>query len=289
MVKKESAVSIILAYVKIVTGAVLYAVGFQFFMYPNSIITGGVTGIAMIINFLTEFPVGVLTIIINVPLFAVSWKKFGLSFMARSLVGMLQSSALVDVLAMFPVNITQQPLLAAIFGGLIKGLGLGLIASANGTTGGIDIVAKFLRVKYQHINFGTLVMLLDIGVILLFVVIFGKYESAMYAMITMFIVSKVIDFVLYGAVNSKVCYIISDASDEIQRAITERLKRGVTLLNGVGAYSGTEKDVILCVIKQQQIVDLRKVIKEFDESAFVIISDSREVFGNGFLSINDNK
>ncbi len=289
MVKKESAVSIILAYIKIVAGAMLYAVGFQFFMYPHAIITGGVTGIAMIINYLTKLPVGVLTIIINIPLFAVSWKKFGLSFMARSLVGMLLSSAMVDVLAMFPVNITQQPLLAAIFGGLIKGLGLGLIASANGTTGGVDIVAKFLRVKYQHINFGTLVMLLDIVVVLLFVVIFGKYESAMYAMITMFIVSKVVDFVLYGAVNSKVCYIISDASDEIQRAITERLKRGVTLLNGVGAYSGTEKEVILCVIKQQQIVDLRKVIKEFDESAFVIISDSREVFGNGFLSINDNK
>ena len=289
MVKKESAVSIILAYIKIVAGAMLYAVGFQFFMYPHAIITGGVTGIAMIINYLTKLPVGVLTIIINIPLFAVSWKKFGLSFMARSLVGMLLSSAMVDVLAMFPVNITQQPLLAAIFGGLIKGLGLGLIASANGTTGGVDIVAKFLRVKYQHINFGTLVMLLDIVVVLLFVVIFGKYESAMYAMITMFIVSKVVDFVLYGAVNSKVCYNISDASDEIQRAITERLKRGVTLLNGVGAYSGTEKEVILCVIKQQQIVDLRKVIKEFDESAFVIISDSREVFGNGFLSINDNK
>lgn len=289
MIKKESATSIILAYVKIVTGAALYAVGFQFFLYPNSIIVGGVTGIAMIINYLTELPVGVLTIVINIPLFAVSWKKFGLSFMARSLVGMLLSSALVDVFAMIPVNITQQPLLAAIFGGLIKGLGLGLIASANGTTGGIDIVAKFLRVKYQHINFGTLIMLLDIVVILLFAVIFGKYESAMYAIIAMFIVSKVIDFVLYGAINSKVCYIISDASEEIQRAITERLKRGVTILNGEGAYSGNEKDVILCVIKQQQIVDLRKIIKEFDEGAFVIISDSREVFGNGFLSINDNK
>ncbi len=289
MLKKESVTSIILAYVKVVVGAVLYAVGFQFFLYPNSIIVGGVTGMAMIVNFLTGLPVGVIVIVVNIPLFVFSWKKFGISFMARSLVGTFLSSILVDLFAMIPVNITHQTLLASIYGGVIKGFGLGLIYSANGTTGGIDIAAKFLRSKYQHINFGTLILLLDMVVIFLFAIIFERYDSAMYAVIAMFIVSKVVDFVLYGAVNSKVCYIISDASTDIKKAITDRLGRGVTLLHGEGAYSGREKDVILCVIKHQQIVELRKVIKEFDENAFVIIGDSREVFGNGFLSINDNK
>lgn len=289
MLRKESVGSIVLAYAKIIVGTALYAVGFQFFLYPNSIVTGGVTGIAMIINYLTGLPVGVMTIVMNIPLFAYSWKKFGVSFMVRSLVGMLLSSALVDLLTLIPVNITNEPLLAAIYGGLVKGVGLGLIASANGTTGGVDIIAKFLRVKYQHINFGTLLMILDVSVIVLFAVIFGRYDSAMYAIIAMYIASKIIDLVLYGAINSKVCYIISDASSDIKTAINERLHRGATLLNGAGAYSGNEKSVILCVIKQQQIVDLRAIIREYDEHAFVIISDSREIFGKGFLSINDNK
>lgn len=132
-------------------------------------------------------------------------------------------------------------------------------------------------------------MILDVSVIVLFAVIFGRYDSAMYAIIAMYIASKIIDLVLYGAINSKVCYIISDASSDIKTAINERLHRGATLLNGAGAYSGNEKSVILCVIKQQQIVDLRAIIREYDEHAFVIISDSREIFGKGFLSINDNK
>lgn len=281
--------AVILAYLRIIAGSALYAAGFQFFLYPNSIAVGGVTGIAMIINFLTGLPIGVLVIVVNLPLFAVSWKRFGLSFMLRSLLGTLLSSVLLDLFALLEVDITRDPLLGSVYGGLIRGFGLGLIYSANGTTGGIDIVAKFVRAKRQDINFGTLILLLDVAVIVLFTIIFGRYDSSMFAIIAMFISSKVVDFVLYGAVNSKICYIISDANEDIRRAITGRMGRGVTLLHGEGAYSGREREVILCVIKHQQIVELRSIIREFDENAFVIISDSREVFGQGFLSISDNK
>lgn len=276
-------------YGKIAIGAALYSAGFQFFAYPNSIITGGVTGIAMIINFLTGMPVGVLSIIINLPLFAISWKRFGLGFMVSSFVGMLLCSVFMDLYSLTDFAATNQPLLAAIYGGIIKGFGLGLVYTTGATTGGVDIVAKFLRVKYQYINFGTIILMLDVVIIAAFALIFSKYDSAMYAIICMFMSSKVIDLVLYGAVNSKVCYVITDQSVEIKNTIVTKLNRGVTFIHGEGAWSGKEKDIILCVIKSRQIVELKQIIKEIDPAAFLIVSDSREVFGNGFTYIGDDK
>ena len=278
----------IVMYLKIVIGAALYAVGFQFFLYPNAITTGGLTGVAMIINYLTGLPVGVLTLIMNIPLFAVSWKKFGLHFMIASLVGTVLASVFVDLFAMLSVEVTHEPLLGAIYGGIIKGFGLGVVYHTGATTGGVDIAAKFLRRKYQHINFSTFILALDVIVIVAFALIFKRYDSAMYAIICMFIASKVIDLVLYGAVNSKVCYIITDKSAEIKDGLLNKLHRGVTYLHGKGAWSGEEKDIILCVIKQSQIVELKHLVRTIDDCAFVIVSDSREVFGNGFSYIGDD-
>lgn len=286
MKKKIAAYTLI--YLRILVGTAIYAMGFQFFCYSNGIVSGGVTGIAMIINYLSAFPVGVMTIVLNIPLFIFSWKKFGLNFLIGSLVGMLSLSAFIDLLNLTGMVFTDDVLLGAVFGGVMKGMGLGLVYSANATTGGVDIVAKFLRRKYQHINLGTILMLLDVAVILCFAIIFRSYESGMYSVISMFITSKMIDLVLYGAVNSKVCYIITDESARLKDAITQSLHRGVTYLHGEGAWSGVEKDIILCVIKQSQIVELKKLVKENDEHAFLIVSDSREVFGKGFTYIGDD-
>ena len=277
----------IAVYLKILIGSALYAAGFQFFLYPNAIATGGVTGIAMIINFFSGFPVGIMTLIINVPLFLFSWKKYGLSFILASLAGTVLSSVMVDVFSLIPLEVTHEPLLGAIYGGIIKGLGLGIVYHTGATTGGVDIVAKFLRRKYQHINFSTFILGLDTAVIVAFAVLFRRYDSAMYAIICMFIASKVIDLVLYGAVNSKVCYIITDKSEEMKDGIVNALHRGVTFLHGEGAWSGQEKHVILCVIKQSQIVELKHLVGAVDDRAFVIVSDSREVFGNGFSYLGD--
>lgn len=284
--QKNKTLENIIAYAKIILGSAIYAMGFQFFTYPNAIPTGGLSGIAMIINFLCGAPVGVLIIIMNIPLFAFAWKKFGVKFILASMCGMILSSAFVDLLAMAPVVATNQPLLAALYGGAIKGTGLGIVYSTGGTTGGVDIVAKFLRRRYPYINFGTIMLGLDVVVIIAFTVIFNKFEAAMYGMISMYVVSKMIDLVLYGAINTKACYVITDSYDEVSHAITERLERGVTLLSGEGGWSHEEKRVILCVIKTAQIVDLRKIIREIDEDSFVIVTDAREVFGKGFSSID---
>ena len=169
----------VVQYFVIVIGSAIYAVGFQFFMYPNSIVAGGAVGVAMIINRLIPVPVGVMTIILNIPLFIVAWRYFGLDFLISSLVGMAVSSVFVDLFAMFNIVLTHDPMLASIIGGAIKGFGLGVIYYVGTTTGGVDIVAKLLRIKYPHINLGTLLMLLDAAIIGAYAIIFHIYESAM--------------------------------------------------------------------------------------------------------------
>ena len=277
----------VVKYALVALGSALFAAGFQFFLYPNSIIVGGVSGIAMIINYLVGLPVGIMTIVLNIPLFIIAWKHFGGKFIISSLVGMLLSSVLVDVLAVIDYSPTDDMLLACLIGGAIKGLGLGLIYYAGATTGGTDIIAKFVRLRFPYINFGTIVLLTDAVIIIAFAMIFDRVEAAMYAVIAMFVVSKVIDLVLYGIDNSSVCYIISENSEQLVKDITDKLHRGVTILSGEGAYSHKDKQVLLCVIKRTQIADIRKIIRNIDENAFFIVSDAKNVFGKGFGDISD--
>lgn len=277
-------------YLIIVAGSAVYAVGFQFFMYPNSIVSGGVVGIAMLINHFTRLPVGVLTIILNIPLFVIAWRHFGLDFLVASLAGMAVSSAFVDIFAVTGISLTSDPMLASIIGGVIKGAGLGAIYYVGATTGGVDIVAKMLRQKYPHLNFGTLILMLDAAIIIGYAVVLGTYESAMYSVIAMFVVSKVVDLALYGIDNSSICYIISEKSDELVKSIISgNIKRGVTILEGEGAYSRSKKQVIMCVIKRTQIAELRRLIKRVDEHAFFVVTDAKNVFGNGFENISEVK
>ena len=289
MIKNKKIKAITIKYLMIIVGSALFAAGFQFFLYPNSIIVGGVSGIAMIINLLTKLPVGLLTIVLNIPLFIIAWRYFGTDFIVGSLVGMLLSSVFVDLFALLSISPTNDMLLACIIGGAVKGLGLGIIYYAGATTGGTDIIAKFIRLRFPYLNFGTVVLITDCFIIVAFAAIFNKVESAMYAVITMFVVSKVVDLVLYGIDNSSVCYIISEKSDQLVTDITDRLHRGVTILEGEGAYSHKNKQVLLCVVKRTQIADIRKMIKSIDENAFFIITDAKNVFGKGFGDIADFK
>lgn len=289
MIKNKKIKAITIKYLMIIVGSALFAAGFQFFLYPNSIIVGGVSGIAMIINLLTKLPVGLLTIVLNIPLFIIAWRYFGTGFIVSSLVGMLLSSVFVDLFALLSISPTNDMLLSCIIGGAVKGLGLGIIYYAGATTGGTDIIAKFIRLRFPYLNFGTVVLITDCFIIVAFAAIFNKVESAMYAVITMFVVSKVVDLVLYGIDNSSVCYIISEKSDQLVTDITDRLHRGVTILEGEGAYSHKNKQVLLCVVKRTQIADIRKMIKSIDENAFFIITDAKNVFGKGFGDIADFK
>ena len=275
-------------YLIIAIGSVIYAVGFQFFLYPNNITSGGVVGTSMIINQLTGLPVGVMTILLNIPLFIIAWRHFGLEFMIGSLVGMGLSSVLVDVFAGFDLILTDDPMLAAVIGGVVKGTSLGMIYYVGGTTGGLDIVVKILRRKLASINFGTIMLALDTIIIAVYAMVLGRYESAMYSLIAMYVTTKVVDLVLYGIDNACLCYIISDAAGEItQEIVSGPLHRGVTLLEGRGGYSGTRHEVIMCVIKRQQIGQLKRLVRKVDEKAFFIVTNAKNVFGNGFESFTE--
>ena len=286
---KRSARDIAREWGLIILGAATYAVGFQFFFYPNDIIAGGVTGISTIINLLTGAPVGVVSIIINIPLFAFAWKKFGTRFMLMSLVGMALTYIFVDLFALIDFAATDDLFLAGTRGACLNGAGLGLVYRAGATTGGIDIVAKILRRRYPYINFGTFVLVLDIAIIAVFAAIYREWEAAMYAVIAMFVVTRAIDVMLYGLDTSKVCYLISEEkSTELERAITETMHRGVTRLHGEGGYTGAEREVLMCVIKKRQITDLRKIVRAVDPAAFFVVTDANDVFGNGFGNIQDD-
>ena len=286
--QKKPAVHQIKKYVLIILGCAIYGLGFQFFCYPNQIISGGVVGVAMIVNALSGLPVGVLTILLNVPLFLIAWRHFGLDFLIGSLVGMLLMSVAVDLLATTGYQATADPMLGAVIGGVFKGAGMGLVFCVGATTGGMDIVVKLLRQRYSHLNFGTLMLAIDVSVITLYALILSahNYESAMYSLISMFVSTKVIDLLLYGMDNSCICYIISEDSEALIREITSgRMHRGVTLLEGEGAYSHRKKKVIMCVVKRNQIPEVRRLVRSIDEQAFVIMSDAKNVFGNGFGNI----
>ena len=272
----------------IVLGAFIYGFAFQGFLFPNEIVSGGVTGIAMILNTFTHWPIGMMVIAMNVPLFLIAWRHFGLDFLLGSLLGMALSSAFVDLFALTGLVVTREPMLASIIGGVIKGAALGMIYYYGATTGGIDIVAKLLRQRFSQLNFGTLVLILDVAIIAAYAMIVGNYDSAMWSVITMFVTTKVIDLVLYGMDNSCTVHIISDNCDDIVTALTYgHVHRGVTILEGEGAWSGKKKQVILCVIKRHQIPELRRTIRTLDENAFVIVTEAKNVFGRGFENISE--
>ena len=284
---KHSAKEIVREWAYIVGGAACYAVGYCFFFYPNSVVPGGVTGVSTIVNFLTGAPVGVLSIVLNIPLFAFAWRHFGLRFMLMSGAGMALTYIFIDGFNLLGFAATHDPLLACTIGAALNSTGLGLVYRSGATTGGTDIIAKVLRQKYPYINFGTFIMALNVVIISAYALIFRRLDAAFYAVIAMFVVSRAIDTVLYGLDTSKVCYLISNKSAELDEAITATMHRGVTKLRGEGGYTGEEREVLMCVIKKRQITDIRKLVKAIDPNAFFIVTDAKDVFGNGFGNINE--
>jgi uncharacterized membrane-anchored protein YitT (DUF2179 family) len=244
----------------------------------------------MIINLISHLPVGILVIIMNIPLFIMARMSFGRRSTIASLICMTVSSLMIDAIALYSIDLGNVDMMvSSIYGGLLMGIGLGVVYLTGATTGGVDIMAKFLRSKWQHINLGTIILILDIVVIVVFAISFKKVESALYALIAMFINATVVDVVLYGLKSSKACYIISEKSDTIKQRLLDELDRGVTVLHGEGGYTGERKDILLCTINKRQISQVRSIIKQEDSAAFVMVSDVRDVFGDGFEDIHSNK
>jgi len=262
-------------------GVILTALGLDMFLIPNKIAAGGVSGIATILHYLVNVPVGAAMLALNIPLFVMGVYRLGLRFGFRSLFGTITLSLAVDALAPFLPIPTHDLLLASLFGGVLVGLGLGFVFRHKGTTGGTDLAAAVLR-TYTGVNIGQLLFLVDATVVIAAGIAFDSAELAMYALITIFVTAWLIDLVQEGFSYAKAFLIISDRPLEISAAIVDGLNRGATAWPARGVYTGTEKEVLLSVVNRSEVTRLKDIIYGVDPRAFVILADVHEVLGEGF-------
>lgn len=271
-------------YMVITISSVIYAAGVSLFLDPNNLAPGGVTGIAIILNRLIPVKTGTLILLLNIPLILLGLWKFGWKFILSTSYAILAVSVATDVLS--PMGaLTADRLLAAVVGGALVAIGLGLIFKVGATTGGMDIIVKVLRLKYPHMRTSSLFLLTDVTIAFCSGLVFGNLDVVLYAMIAVFLMSKIMDMVLYGMDEAKLIYIISDKPAEIADRILNEIDLGVTYLRGEGAYSSQNKKVIMCVTKKQQAPRIEEVVKEEDPRAFMIVSSASEIYGEGYKSI----
>ena len=287
---RPKALDLLKSYAVITLGALVYAVSFVWCYDPNHIGFGGVTGLAQIINtFVPVLPVGIMAILFNIPLFWLGWRLLGGHLLVSSLYAMAASSLFIDALNyLFPNIPPMEPVLAAIFGGVLLGAGLGIVFSRGATTGGTDLLARLLKLKFAWLPVGKLLLAIDLVVVLTAAAAFRSLESGLYGLVGLYISTVIMDKMLYGMDTAKVAYIISDRDREIAHAIVADLDRGVTVLPGTGAYSGHPKNVLMCAFKQRQIVNLKAMVKNIDPAAFMIVCDAYEVLGDGFRAYQQN-
>lgn len=277
-----------LNFVRMTVAAVIYAVGVSLFLDPNSLAPGGVTGISIILNRLTAVETGTWIFLLNIPILAVGAWKFGFRFILSTIYCTLVTSVSTNVFSRFDA-LTDDLFLAALVGSSLIALGMGLVFKSGATTGGMDIVVKILRLKMPHIKTGSLFLTLDAAVVSISALVFRDIDRALYAGLAVFMTSVVLDLVLYGKDGAKLIYIISDHHEVITKRILEELDIGVTYMSGSGAYTGREKNVIMCVIRKNLSPKAEEIVKEEDPGAFMIITGATEIYGEGYKNIFSEK
>lgn len=264
-------------------GATMYATGLHCFSVPNDIVAGGVGGIATLINAVAGINVGILYGIINAPLIIIGFIFLGKKMMVKTFFAVAVMTVMTDYgLAGAPVYENGDRLLAAVFAGIFFGVGLGVVYLREGTTGGTDIINKLINKKYPHFSLGAIMLGTDAVIIAASMLVYGNIEAGLYAIIAIFICSKVMDMILYGSFEGKMLLIFSDKYHEISEYVMKSLNRGVTWLNAKGAYSEKDKQVICCAVHKNEYSKIKRKVKEIDPHAFIIITNAGEVLGEGF-------
>ena len=279
----------LLPWLWITAASALYAVGFNWCYVPNDIAFSGITGIAQIINAVLPWaPVGAVVVVLNVPLFLLGWWFLGGRLLVGSLAAMLLSSAAIDAVDALWRFSPMDPMLASLYGGVLLGLSLGVVFLQGATTGGTDLAARLLKVPLPWLPMGKLLLAVDLVVIAAVALAFRSLDSALYGIVSLYVTTLVMDWVLYGLDNARVAYIISQKPGEVAAAILREMERGVTLLKGQGGWSGEDRQVLLVAFKQRQIVSLKRTVRALDPAAFLIVCPAHEVLGDGFRSHHQN-
>lgn len=269
-------------YLTIFTGCAIYALSFNAFFLPNNIAMGGLTGISQVVNRLIPvLPIGGMVIVLNIPLFYASVRKQGWKILIHSLTAMAISNVMIDGLA----NAYSFPpcdlVIAAVFGGALTGISMGLMMTVGATTGGTELLARLLKYKIKHLSIGRLCMIIDLIVVTLYSLTFHCIQNGLYGIIAMYISSIMMDIVVYGANDSKMAYVISDRQNLVEQELL-KLDFGVTLLEGHGAWSGSKKSVMLCAFKKRRFFTLKQSVIAIDPDAFIIVCNAHEILGQGF-------
>lgn len=273
--------------IPILLGTAIYAFGLQYFVIPNQLMEGGVTGIAVLLNYAAGWPLSVTTLLLNVPLFILGWKALGKFQMLYTVIGTVSLSlflALMERLThigwLVPFHSANDYMLVALYAGVTIGAGLGIVFRYGGTTGGVDIAARILT-RRGRFSMGQVILTFDaliIGVSMLYI----SLEKVLYTLVVVFIASKIIDFIQDGVYSAKAFSIISDHGGQIATAITNELERGVTIMAAKGAYSGQCKEVVYCVVGRAETRTLKSIVHKIDPRAFIVINEVHDVLGEGF-------
>lgn len=275
-------------YLLITMVAVLYGIGTSLFLEPNDLVPGGLTGVSMMVSRYVPFTTGTIFMLINIPIIAVAWYRFGGRFIVSTLYAVACVSGFTNLFSNLPA-LTGEKLPAVFMGDILIAFSIGVVFKCGATTGGADIIVKLLRLKYPHIKTGKLFMMFDITVVLLSGILFHNIDAALYAFIGIFVMGAVMDMVLYGQDEAKMVFIISERAYLLAEKILVEADAGVTFLTGRGAYSQKEKEVILCVVKKSIYPKVEEVIKDTDPHSFLIVTHANEIYGEGYKNIFANK
>lgn len=272
---------IIIQFLQIIVGTALVAMSTSLFLLPNQLSSGGFSGIATIVYYLLKIPLGTTVLVLNIPLFIMSLIKNGKHFFLNAVTGTVGLSVFLNIFEKIK-PITTDRFLACIYGGIIAGIGTAIILKANASTGGTDLLTQIIKAYKPNIKISNLLVVLDTIIVAMNVIFFKELEIGLYSAITIYVMGKMLDIFFEGIDFAKMIYIISHQNEEIAKQIGERIRRGSTSLYGKGMYKKMDKEVLLCVASRGEVREIRKIVKEIDKNAFVVITNAREVFGEGF-------
>lgn len=268
----------------ILLGGFIFAAAVNIFTAPNNIAPGGLTGIGTMVNYLTDIPIGTVIIILNIPIFIWAYKVFGFAYIGKTFFATVTTSVMIDAAAHFLPPYRGDVMLCAILGGVLSGIGLSLIFMRGATTGGTDLIAKLVMHRLPHLTLGRLILIIDFIVVLMSAAVYKSLEMPVYAAILIFIMSRVVDGILYGSSlgNEKMLLIVSKENDSIAKMILHELDRGVTQISAKGVYTGQRHGVLMCAVKRQEAYKVYDLIYSADPNAFIIVSNVDEIIGEGF-------
>jgi len=278
-------------------GALIYAVSVDVFTSPNNIVPGGITGISTVLHSFYGLPIGTMMLVLNIPIFIAGLIIIGWKYIARTGVGLFVVSVAIDVLAPILPQYRENMVVASVFGGVLMGLALSLIFMRGGSTGGTDVVARIFGKFFPSMTQGRLILMIDIVIISCASIAFGKeggsfeagLNAALYAIISLFVSSFALDRMLYGMNTGRQLFIITAFPDEVNKGIIEKVNRGTTILSGRGGYSGTQRDIIMCAVRNSEVYQVRSVVRSIDRNAFIIVGDASSILGEGFQSNHKNE